>query len=161
MLITNEGKTQFQTFGELYYNFFSAMDIGISPDGYLFDNETRTVLKYKDKNIKASVNDQPVYGGKTDIVFEPHRTYHLITTLFGYYMDKIERNPETQIGFVSQGTEDNKEVDIHRMFVDCNKYGRIQSEWYHDVYLAYFDIVFKIDGLIVDLSNLDNRIIVG
>lgn len=155
MHFTNEGKVQFDSWGDLCYNLFMAIGLSINKDQYLYDQDTGIVITYNNKYIKASINDQPVYAGRNDMAFDPYKSYHMVITLTGYYIDKIDHSEEP-IGFIAQGTEDTPDKEYHRVFVDTQAYGRVISDWYKDGFLGYFELIFKLDGQEVDLKNFDD-----
>jgi hypothetical protein len=149
------GACQFDSLGELYYNLFMTIGLGINSQQYLYDQDTGIVIKFKDKFIKANTNNQPLYAGRMDVVFEPSKNYGLMTTLVGYYIDK-ESNSEDgdRIGFISMGIED-KDIEWHRVIVQTNYKGIIESKFYRQAYLGYIEVIFQMDGVNVDLTNLD------
>ena len=113
MQITANGKMMFDDIYEMFYHLFTEIGLGINTDQYLYDQDTMTVLKYKDKWIKATVQPVEIYAGKTDIVFDPARNYNLMTTLFGYFISKESNSPEgDRIKFNSQYIDDNVLVFI-------------------------------------------------
>lgn len=157
MRILANGRVQFDTFGEMYYNLFMEIGLGINSQQYLYDQDSGIVLKFKDHYIKATTNDMPIYAGKTDIVFEPDKNYGLITTLIGYYIDKESMGEDGDtVGFVAQEIEDNNETETHRVIIVTKFRGTIVSEWYHNTYLGYIDAIFRLGGNSnIDLLNFD------
>ena len=158
MFVTPQGKIAYNTIGELNYNLFMTIGLAINADQHLYDQDTMKELNFNGKYIKASINDIPVYAGRNDVVFEPSRNYKLMATLFGYYIDKETNSEEgDKVGFISQGNEDSKDREFHRLFVDTKRYGRVESDWYQNGYLGFIDCIFKLDGQNIDLHNFDIR----
>ena len=150
----NNGKMMFENIFEMYYNLFNEIGLSINDQNYLYDQDTGLVLKYKDKFIKATVNPTPIYAGRNDVIFDPAKNYNLMTSIFGYYIDKESHNPECNFKFVAQYIDDNDARDKQR-FVVRTKKTDIFSEFYYNVYLAYIEMIFILSGYNVDLSNFD------
>jgi hypothetical protein len=154
------GKMFFNDLKEMYYNLFIEIGLSINNDNYIYDQDTGIVLKYKDKYMKLSFNNE-VYAGRNDIVFDPSTNYNLMVMLFGYYMEKEAANGN-DIGYIAQFTEeefkrtkDQKERYRQRAVVRTRT-GDICSNYYYNLYLALIDVIFIISGsLNYDLSNFD------
>lgn len=156
MTILSDGSFQFNSMGEMYHNLFMMIGLGINGNQYLYDQDSGNILKFKDKYIKASIDDSmPLYAGMTDIVFEPARNYALTNNIVGYYIDK-ESNSEDgdRIGYISLGIED-KDVEWHSAIVQTKKKGTIQTRFYRQAYLALLEVIFDLEGVKVDFTNLD------
>lgn len=155
MIFTNTGKVQFQDEYEMFYHLFMEIGLGINNNNqYLYDQDTGVELQYKEKYIKATVVPVPIYAGRNDIVFEPARNYHLMTTIMGYYIDKETANGN-DIGFVAQYIDDNPDRTKQRIVVKTSR-GDICSDFYHNIYLGYIECIFKLSGSFdPDLSNFD------
>lgn len=151
------GKVQFDDQYEMCYNLFNAIGIGVANGtNYLYDQDTGITLNYKGKAIKAAIVPQPIYAGKTDVVFNPVMNHNIMTTLFGYYIDK-EADSTNQIGFLSQYVEDNEARDKQRLVVRTVN-GDVYSNFYTDLYLAFVECIFTLSGdYNVDLTNLDTN----
>lgn len=158
MFFTPEGKIAYQSVGELNYNLFMTIGLGIDSEQHLYDQDSEQKLNYKGKYIKAAINDMPIYAGRNDIVFDPSKNYNLMATLIGYYIDKESKSEEgDRIGFIAQGTEDTPDKEFHRIFVQSSIKGRVESDWYQNGYLGFIDCIFKLDGQNIDLHNFDIR----
>lgn len=156
MNFTPYGKVMFQDIYEMYYHLFTEIGLGINSDQYLYDQDNGTVLRYKDKYLKATVQPVEIYAGKTDMIFDPAKNYNLIVSILGYYLDKEANNPEgDNIGFIAQYIEDDGTKEKQRVVVKTRK-GDYVSTFYHNIYLAYIEVIFLLaDNFIVDLSNFD------
>ena len=147
------GKMVFDDVFEMYFQLFAEIGLGINQNQYLYDQDNLQVLRYKDKYIKATVKPQEIYAGKTDVVFEPAKNYNLMTTLFGYFIDK-ETALSGNIDYRSQYIEDDITRTKQRLVVKTGN-GDIYSSFYFNIYLAYIECIFILSGFDVDLSNLD------
>ena len=147
------GKMIFDDIYEMYFQLFAEIGLGINQNQYLYDQDSMIVLKYKDKYIKATVTPQEIYAGRTDIVFDPSKNYNLMTTLFGYFIDK-ESSTEGKIKYASQYIEDDPSKTKQRLVVKTAN-GDIVSSFYFNIYLAYIECIFILSGYNVDLANFD------
>ena len=155
MKFTINGDTMFDDFSELCYNLMMQIGLGINRDGYVYDQDTGITLKSRDKYLKASVDGSPIYTGSNDIAFDPVKNYVITLFMLGYYIDKMREMDGEDIGFISQGIEDNDDKSYHRAFIDCSKYGRIYSKFYHISSLGYVELIFKLGDMNTDISNFD------
>lgn len=156
MTILSDGSFQFDTMGEMYYNLFVIIGLGINHNQYLYDQDTGNLLKFRDKYIKATIDDNmPIYAGMTDIVFESDRNYALTNNIVGFYIDKESNSDDgDRIGFISLGIED-KDIEWHRAIVQTKYKGTIVTKFYRQAYLALIEVIFDLDGVKVDFSNID------
>lgn len=151
-----DGKMIFNDIYEMYYNLFLELGLAVNENGYLYDIDNNIVLKFKDKYIKAAMTRVPVYPGAFDIVFDPSQNYMLMVYMMGYYIDK-EVNNENKIGFIAQYIDEDKSTEdkLQRVVVKTRN-GNICSRYYHNIFLAYIDIIFILSGnTSLDLSNFD------
>ena len=154
MTFNAEGRIVFDDIPEMYYNLFNEIGLSINKDNYLYDTDTDTVLRFKDKYIKASNKPgDDLYAGKTDVVFDPLKNYTLMTSLFGYYIDKefVDRP-----GFyIAQYIDDNPEDKHLQRVVVKTQDGDVYSEYYNNTYLGYIEDIFILSGTMVFLKNFD------
>lgn len=158
MNFTPDGRMTFDSYGELLYNLFSEIGLGIDDTNqYLFDLDSRITLKFNDKYIKANVNNMPIYAGKNDIIFDPLHNYGLMVKMFGYYIDKESNNEDREVpfNFISHGIIESDDRQQQKIFIDTNL-GRIESNFYYCGYLGYIECIFKIAGFNVFLKNFDD-----
>lgn len=147
--------TIYDSINEAFYNLFLEIGLFVNQNGYLQDQDTGIVIRFKDKFIKVSLNENvPLYTGKTDVPFEPARNFMLMQNLLGYYIDKREASDEP-IGYSSQGIYDKRDTIEHQVFVKTLDGTVYESGLYHNTYLAFMDCIFRLSGSIVDLHNLD------
>lgn len=156
MRYLSNGKVMFDDVYEMYYHLFTEIGLSVNANQYLYDQDTMTVLQYKEKYIKATVYPVEIYAGKTDVVFDPARNYNLMITLFGYFINKESNNPDgDNIGYISQYIDDNQTRDKQRLVVKTSR-GDITSNFYTNLYLAYIECIFILSGnFSVDLANFD------
>ena len=151
------GKVSFNDIYELYYHLFTEIGLSISPNQYLYDQDTGIELRFKDKYIKATVHPIPIYSGKNDIIFDPSKNYNLMVSLLGYYIDKESNNTEQSdnIGFIAQYIEETPGREKQRVVIKTKR-GEIKSQFYFNIYLGYIEIIFILSGnFLPDLSNFD------
>ena len=160
MIYLPNGTVVFDNIFDMYYDMFSEIGLGINSQQYLYDQDTQIVIQFKEKYIKASINDQPVYAGRNDIVFEPAKNYTLMTRLFEYYLDKCQNSDDgDQLqGYIAHYIDDDEAKEKQRVVVKTAGRGEISSQFYFNVYLAYIDCLFKIAGYNADLSNFDIKV---
>ena len=149
MVITANGKMMYDDIFELYYNLFAEIGLGINSNQYLYDQDTMIELKYKDKYIKATVRPIELYSGMNDIVFD-HTNYHLMATLFGYYLDKNSG----RIPYISHYFEEDSSKEKTRLIVKTGN-GDIITQFYYTSCLPYIEALFSLSDNQVDLSNFD------
>lgn len=151
MVFLNNGKIMYNDIYEMYYYLFNEIGLAVNNQNqYLIDSDTGVPIKYKDKFIKVSVNGQPVYAGKNDVIFEPQTNYNIVVCLLGYYLDK-EAN---RIRFIGQGVEESPDKEKQRLVIRTNM-GDIMSDFYKNIYLCFIDSIFKLADSDSDLSNFD------
>lgn len=156
MYYNNNGIAMFNDFNDLIYNYFLEMGLCVN-NQYLCFQETRQVLQFKGKYIKASVNGIPVYPGLNDVVFDPAHNYGMMATLFGLFLDQSQDTDDGDIlqGYIAHYLEDNADRTMQRVTVKTVGRGEISSNFYHNVFLGYIDCTFRVAGTMVDLSVFD------
>lgn len=157
MIYYANGTVGFENIWDLYYDLFSEIGLGINNQQYLYDQDTQTTIMFKDKYIKASINGQPVYAGRNDVVFEPAKNYTLMARLFEYYLDKCQHSDDGDMlqGYIAHYIDDDAAKEKQAVVVKTAGRGLIQSAFYFNIYLAYIDCLFKIAGYNADLRNFD------
>lgn len=157
MHISINGSEIFESKEELYYNLFMEMGLGVRADQYVYDQVSGQIIQFKEKLLKASINGVPVYAGNRDVVFEPERNYGLIVCLFGMYLDRVQQSDDGDLlqGYIANYVYDNPTRDKQQVVVKTIGRGEIASKFYYNVYLAYFECIFLISGVKVDLTNFD------
>ena len=94
---------------------------------------------------------------QNDIPFEPNKSYSLVNYLFCHYLDKVQQSDDGDIlqGYIAHFIDDNEERDKQRVVVRTRGRGDISSDYYYNIYLAFFDCVFRIAGYTPNLHNFD------
>lgn len=154
MIILNNGAIEFGDTCEMYYNLFNEIGLGINAQQYLYDQDTGIVLRYKDKYLKASTTIEPIYAGKSDIVFDPSSNFNCMVTLFGYFIEKIRSTDD--FPYKAQYVEDNDDRTKQRLVVQTTNGTEYKSEFYNNLYLGFIEVIFQISGFPVNLMNFDD-----
>lgn len=156
MYFSPQGKMMFNDIFEMYYHLFTEIGLAVNSSNYLYDQDNGSLLKFKDKYIKATVVPVEIYAGKNDILFEPARNYNLMVSILGYYIDKETNNPDCNFRFIAQFIEDEGgDSNKQRVVVKTDR-GDIPSHFYFNIYLGYIETIFNLSGNFdVDLSNFD------
>lgn len=151
------GTIGFDNIYDMYYDLFSEIGLGINAQQYLYDQDTQVTITFKEKYIKASINGQPIYAGRNDIVFEPAKNYTLMARLFEYYLDKCQQSDDGDLleGYIAHYIDDDETKEKQRVVVKTVGRGEISSNYYFNIYLAYIDCLFKIAGYNANLTNFD------
>lgn len=160
------GEFMFENVFDMYYDLFMELGLGIDANNYLYDQDSGNMIMMKDKYIKATIDPNiPIYAGRNDIVFEPDKNYGLISTLFGFYLDKcVNSDDGDQLqGYIAHFVDDKpdpnrrarNERSAQRVVVRTAGRGDIESRYYFNIYLAYIDCIFRIAGYNVNLDNFD------
>ena len=106
----------------------------------IIDQDTRESITYKDKNMKfSSLNS--VTLGHSEMIFDPGSNKNLMTSLFGYYADKIENEDE---GYVSMYYEKPSSDGKNILEVKTDK-GTLRSKSYNNESLLYLDVIQQIN----------------
>lgn len=157
MFYRPDGVGYFNTMPELLYDMFIEMGLSVRRDQYLYDQDTGNILLDGEKYIKASIDGNPVYPGRNDVVFDPTVNYNLTVRLFCYYLDKVQQSEDGDLlqGYIAHYTDDSPDREKQRVVVKTQGRGEICSNYYWNLYLGYLDCVFTIAGYKVDLSNFD------
>ena len=154
MIFLNNGVVQFGDTTEMYYNLFNEIGLSINAQQYLYDQDTGITLRYKDKYMKATTSIEPIYAGKSDIIFDPANNFNCMVTLFGYFIEKITASDN--FPYKAQYVEDNPDKTKQRLVVQTIDGKEYTSEFYNNLYLGFIEVIFQISGFPVNLNNFDN-----
>ena len=157
-----EYKVKFKDEFDLVYHLFLEMDLDTDENDYVYDRETLSKLAFNGKMIKASGVPKPLYAGRDDIIFDIYN-YNMMKMLFGYIINKASQDPDVNLQYIADFTEDEPRRKIfkedrlkQRMGIRTANKGDIYSDYYNNICLAYVDLIFKIyDNINADLSNFD------
>ena len=152
MIMNSNFEMEFDDRPEMFYSMFNEIGIDIDHNGYLYDEDSRSPIKFKDKNIKTTkFADEVVYcDNRIDILFEPLENYHLMICLFGYFINK--QFPLDC--YVAQFIEDNPDKTKQRVVVRTSN-GDIFSPFYKNIYLGYCYLIFAMTDQKVNLDKFD------
>ena len=154
MTILPNGALIFDDLGELTYNLLNTIGLSINSSGYIYDQDTKIVIQDAGRVIKASVDvNMPCYAGQGEVVFDILGNIRLMTTLFGYAMDKAA----AYNGFdsISQYIEDLPGTKSTALCIKMTDGSIKHSGFYNNKCLKYVAAIFIIDDNLVDLSNFD------
>ena len=154
MTILMNGTIQFNDLGELIYNLLNSIGLSINASGYIYDQDTKVVIQDAGRVIKASVDpNAPCYAGQGEVVFDILGNVRLMTTLFGYAMDKAS----VYNGFdsVSQFIDDIPGTKETALCIKMSDGTVKHSGFYVNKCLKYVAAIFLIDDTMVDLKNFD------
>ena len=155
MTILPNGALFFDNLGELTYNLLNTIGLSINSSGYVYDQDTKIVIQDAGRVIKASVDDNlPCYAGQGEVVLDVLGNIRLMTTLFGYAMDKATAYNE--FSSISQYIEDLPGTKSTALCIKMTDGSVRQSRFYNNKCLKYVDAIFAIDDTMVDLSNFDS-----
>lgn len=154
------------TLEDLVYSLLSEIELGITPDGYLYDVTTQQVLRCKDKLISASVNPQrPAISTDLTIAFDPVFDNKIMNYILGYYLQKSEAQGLLEPLTISEQAINNpryNDFDFVRskksaIVVVCNNRITYTSNGYYQKGLKYSDVILRIGGdSTCDLSKFDS-----
>ena len=163
MIITKEGKTMFSTKGELYYHILVEMGLGINKDQHVYDQLTGDLLSWRDRYIKCSIDDQPIYAGKDEVIFSIDENFQLFMNMYSHFLDTLLRDEDSNIAVVAHYVDYDETSDKNRVCVKYNsKDGQLVGEmlytsYYMDPWLCYIESVFLLNGNGgFDFSNFDH-----
>ena len=123
----------------------------INSQNKVIDQDTRTQIKFKDKNVKYS-SQNAVTLGHSDMLFDPVSDRGLMTSLFGYYADKLEEEGECSVSIFYEKQDDDGKTYLESK----TDKGVITSKAYHNSNLTYIDTIKQLNGESnVDLSDYD------
>lgn len=164
MELTKDGRNRFSSEGELYYHLIIEMGLAIDRNQHVYDEDTGSILMWKDKYIKCSVDDKPLYASKDEAIFSLNESLKLMLNVFSYYVTKISSSEDINMVIIAHYTDIDKDKNKTRLFVkydakDGSVVGQIlTSEWFSDPWLAYADMIFKLNGTFTfDLTGLDRE----
>ena len=159
MKIMPDGKTLFEDQFELNYYLLTQLEIELTPNGNLYDAARNEMLSFNGLMIKGSVSaDNINYAGQGEIEFNVLENVRLITTLFGRYIKQKEEEGMPFLSWFADETIDETELKFTRLVVKHDTYNSTISEYYRNKLLKFIDMIFRLDGEIVELHNFDSTI---
>ena len=117
-------------------------EIGLGVDNHqkVMDQDTRETLKFKDKNIKYSSQNNVIIT-KNDIPFDPYETRNLMSSLFDHFTEKMNEEEDVYVSMYYDIPGD-KGTALEAV-VNGEK---IKSDYYTNDSLRYLDLIMQING---------------
>ena len=161
---TNNGKSMFDTKGELYYHLLLEMGLGLDRNNHIYDQTSGDTLSWKDKYIKCATNDQPIYAGKDEVIFSIDENFQLFMNVFAHFLENLSNDEDSDIVVVAHYTEFDELQNKSRLMVkydrkDGSVIGAVMgTSYYSDTWLCYIEAIFLLNGNNgFDLSNFDQE----
>jgi len=157
MNILPDGTMQFVDQYELTYELFNDLDLEVRPDGTVYDTRGCTILAFNGMNLKANINPYNIhYAGEGEIIFEPLSNVRLVTTLFGWDLErKIKEGQITFRTFSPSEMLCDDEIKRTNLTVKFDDNNSICTKYYHNKCLKFLEMIFILNSEQVDLSNFD------
>ena len=135
------------------HKIFRIMGLDVDSSNKVIDQDTCRPIEFKGKSIKyTSDPNKNLLIAKNDILFDPINNSRLMSTLFGYYLTKLEENEG--IAFDSYYTKNGNEGRTALELKNENE--KITSKYYTNDSIKYIDIILKLNGdSDIDLSEYD------
>lgn len=160
MRITPDGKTLYDDIFELNYYLLTELELEVTNNGNIFDPKRNEILAFNGMIVKGSVNPNNInYAGQGEIEFNVLENVRLITTLFGRFIE--QKQQEEGMPFLSWFSDeiiDDTELKFSNLTVKHDTYTSTVSDFYHNKCLKFIDMIFRLDGEIVELHNFDSTI---
>lgn len=143
------------TLEDLVYALLNEMGLGITPDGFLFDQDTYNIIQCGGYKIKASVDKyNPAISTDIYMAFDPVFDNKLMQYMLGYYLSKEENEGNISPLSVSEYSseipiylrEDYMRSKMNGVTVVCNGGVKYVSELYFQKGLKFSDVILRIGG---------------
>lgn len=155
MFINQFGVMRFDDIGELNYNLLNSIGLSINGSGYVYDQDTGIMIQDAGRLIKASIDpNSPCFAGQGEVVFDVINNIRLVTTLFGYALDKATAMEgfDSVSNYIDEWKDDPRATSICIKMAD----GSVKnSGYYFNKCLKFVAAIFSIDDTLVDLNNFD------
>ena len=155
----------YKSYEDLIYALLTAIGLTINQEGYLADIDSRLVLQYGGKNIKASLNPlMPAIATDICEALDPVFDYKQMQFLLSYFLTKCEMNGEFNPLTMVEQVEDiptyndfkNRRSHRSRQIVVCAEQ-QFTSEYYYQRGLKYTDIILQMSYMpITNLWQFDS-----
>lgn len=168
MQIRTDGVMTFDDIFDLNYNFLSEMSMSVNSNGVIYykDDDTgeTTILKSDGKDIIASIDPNNIhYAGPITVQFDILNDIVLVQHILGFYLQVCQNKGMPFISYFPEEqtktfkVKRNLEIDIKYTAetIKLSASNSITSHYYHNKCLKYIDLIFMLEGDIVDLSNFD------
>ena len=159
MKITPDGKTLYDDVYELNYYLLTQLELELTPNGNIFDPKRNEILSFNGLIIKGSVDSNNInYAGQGEIQFDVLDNVRLITVLFGRYIEQKQAEGMPFLSWFPDEIVDDTELKFSNLTVKHDTYNSTVSDFYHNKCLKFIDMIFRLDGEIVELHNFDSTI---
>lgn len=156
MILTPNGAFVYNDIYELMYELMNIIGLSIDNSGYIYDQDTSIRIEFQGRMIKCSIDpNNPCYAGQGEVMFDILGNVRLVTTLFGYCIDKeTAMNPE--FSSVSQFIEDEPSgLKMTSMSIKMADGSTRTTDFYYNKCLKFVHAIFLIYETLVDLHNFD------
>lgn len=135
---------------DLNYELMNTIGLVLDGEDQLIDSDSRILIKYKDKPIKACIDpNYPVYLSEYNYILDPiDCDPKLMMMLWQYHLSK----EEVDIGRVPLTTVEPFEDTKSYIQVKYSDGEVVTSERYWQKGLKYADIILRVDNAIGDYS---------
>ena len=140
------------------------MGLGLDRNNHLYDQTTGDILQWKDKYIKCSVDDTPIYAGKDEVIFSIDENFQLFMNIYAHFLDNLAKDEDSDIIVVAHYIDYIEDINKNRLCVKYNTKdgsvvgGILTSNLFSDQWLCYIDSIFLLNGNVnFDLSNFDQE----
>lgn len=170
-MVDSIGHIHFNDEYELNYELLNELSISVLPNGSLLyhndDTGEQSILKMDGKNIIASISANDIhYAGPMDMKFDILNDIKLIMFLFGFYLKEKQKEGMPFLSYFSEEiikplketvrSTKTYAVKFTALTVKFNTTSSVTSSYYHNRCLKFIDMMFRMDGDIVDLTNFDS-----
>lgn len=163
MHILPNGLTVLDTKGELYYHLLLEMGLGIDRNQHLYDQTSGDTLSFKDRYIKYSIKDEPIYAGKDEVIFTIDENWSLFMSIFAHFLDTLANDSDSDIEVISHYTSLEPELEKTRLYVNYNSKstgnaGQIVTNMFYDPWICYIEMIFLLNNNVTfDFNNFDHK----
>lgn len=124
-------------------------EIGLSVNDHktVIDQDTREILKFRDKNIKYSSTDN-ISTTRNDILFDAIETRNLMRSLFDHFTKKIEMETGLCISVYHDIKGENDTTSLRAIVYNKNEddsFNTISSDYYKLDALRYLDVIIQLN----------------
>lgn len=155
MRILPNGSMRFEDVFELTYELFNEMEFVVRPDGSVIDTTTNNILAFNGNIIKASISPNDIkYAGQGEIVLDLLGNIKIVTTLFGHYLERKQREGMPFVSYFQDETE-SEDIKFSSLTVKFDTIHSVTSGFFHNRCLKFIHMIFILEEQYVDLSNFD------
>ena len=140
---------------DLIYALINEIGLSINENRDLYDQDSMIMIKYGNKPIKCSIDpNRPVYVTNQNSILDPISDGRIMNMFLSYYLEKERAYGNiNSILFYSNEPDGRKGPSSITIKADS---GEITSRLYNNKCLKFADIILRIGGQDVDLSNFDS-----